>query len=388
MEPELQNLISISNKLGTDSSLVVGTGGNTSVKTVDGKYMYIKASGTALKDMSDCYGWRRMNVASVLAVFNDKLLPSLNVAEREFKIMELLQSACEDDMSDDVRPSVEATLHVILDRYVVHLHALAVLSYACTKNGEAKIHELFRDEEYPPLWIPYANPGFALSHEVFKQIESYQKRHHKKPSIIILEKHGLLVASDSYEGVIRLVKVTISRCESKLKKHDDNGFVRIKKHHIELAKSYITHFLREIASKNIAFTHFIDETVMDFMGLENAETLLSIPALTPDEMGFVDRPIIWLENADYKTIAAKAEAVFSKSKCLPVGFLIKNMGLLILGDSKFAEITREVVVGSLFVRMHAQALGGINPLTQEQREFIENWEGEKFRVRKAHKQES
>ena len=31
---------------------MLGGGGNTSVKTEDGRYMYIKASGTALKDMA------------------------------------------------------------------------------------------------------------------------------------------------------------------------------------------------------------------------------------------------------------------------------------------------------------------------------------------------
>lgn len=52
MDKVLADLIKISNTTGKDPALVLGGGGNTSVKTADGKYMYIKASGTALKDMS------------------------------------------------------------------------------------------------------------------------------------------------------------------------------------------------------------------------------------------------------------------------------------------------------------------------------------------------
>ena len=49
MNEELRELVKISNAVGSDSSLVLGGFGNTSVKTADGKFMYIKQSGTALK---------------------------------------------------------------------------------------------------------------------------------------------------------------------------------------------------------------------------------------------------------------------------------------------------------------------------------------------------
>ena len=62
VDTALADLIKISNAVGKDTLLVQGGGGNTSVKTADGKYMYIKASGTLLKDMDAQTGWRRMNI--------------------------------------------------------------------------------------------------------------------------------------------------------------------------------------------------------------------------------------------------------------------------------------------------------------------------------------
>jgi len=52
MNKSLTDLVRISNAAGKDPSFVQGGGGNTSIKTDDGKFMYIKASGTALKEMN------------------------------------------------------------------------------------------------------------------------------------------------------------------------------------------------------------------------------------------------------------------------------------------------------------------------------------------------
>ena len=58
MDNALSDLIRISNETGKDPALTQAAGGNTSVKTSDGKYMFIKASGTALKDMNAHRGWQ------------------------------------------------------------------------------------------------------------------------------------------------------------------------------------------------------------------------------------------------------------------------------------------------------------------------------------------
>ena len=54
---ELIQLIEISRAVGADPDWVQGGGGNTSVKSPDGKRMFIKASGTALSEMDELRGW-------------------------------------------------------------------------------------------------------------------------------------------------------------------------------------------------------------------------------------------------------------------------------------------------------------------------------------------
>ncbi|GAJ09601.1 unnamed protein product, partial [marine sediment metagenome] len=140
----LTELVKISNTVGKDSSLVLGGFGNTSVKTADGKYMYIKASGTALKDMTSRRGWRRIKVDSVLTMLTDKSLSRIDADERETKVTNALLSACDDKSKAGRRPSIESGFHSILDRCVIHLHPAAVLAYACAKNGRAELQKLFR----------------------------------------------------------------------------------------------------------------------------------------------------------------------------------------------------------------------------------------------------
>src|SRR4030042_3811480 len=113
MEKNLSELIKISRIVGKNSLLIQGGGGNTSVKADDGKYMYIKASGTTLKDMDKNRGWRRIRLEPVLAIIKDKSLAKLNVHKREPEVVNRLLLSRDDDVTD-ARPSVEAHLHAFL----------------------------------------------------------------------------------------------------------------------------------------------------------------------------------------------------------------------------------------------------------------------------------
>jgi rhamnose utilization protein RhaD (predicted bifunctional aldolase and dehydrogenase) len=190
MDKALAELIRVSNATGKDPTLVQGGGGNTSVKTPDGKYMYIKASGTALKDMNEKQGWRRLQLGPVLSIIEDKALARLDVQARETEVVDRLLLACDDGVKGKARPSVEAHLHAFLDECVIHLHPSTVGAYLNAKNGKAELEKLFKDERLPPLWVPYTDPGLTLAKRIAKLVADYQRRFGKKPAILFLQKHG------------------------------------------------------------------------------------------------------------------------------------------------------------------------------------------------------
>ena len=170
MDKALLELIRISNAVGKDPTLVQGGGGNTSVKTADGKYMYIKASGTALKDMSEKQGWRRLRLDAVLSVIEDKAIARLDAQSRETEVVNRLLLACDDEVVGTARPSVEAHLHAFLNKCVIHLHPSVVGAYVNAKHGKAELQKLFKTEKRPPLWVPYTDPGFTLAKRIAKLV--------------------------------------------------------------------------------------------------------------------------------------------------------------------------------------------------------------------------
>jgi len=383
MDEALAELVRISNTVGEDRTLVLGRFGNTSVKTADGKYMYIKASGTSLKDMDYKHGWRRVKVESVRSMFNDKKLANLGINEREFEIVNRLLLSCDDDVASGARPSVESPLHAVLDKCVIHLHALAVLAYVSCKNGKAELFNLFGDEKFPPVWVPYANPGYSLGRRVFRLTRRYLKEYGRRPSIMFIEKHGLLVSADGADDALGLVREVIARCNAGLEVPKAGGVKKVEQQQVNSLKRTIEKALFEVAGQKVTVRYFNNEVVSSFLVRKDAKKLLKAPPLTPDEMGFVNSPIIWLEKCDYKNVADKISRGISKRQTPPAAFLVKDVGLFIAGDDKIADITRNLVVGSLFVRSNAQDMGGINALNKRQHDFINNWEAEDFRIELA-----
>jgi rhamnose utilization protein RhaD (predicted bifunctional aldolase and dehydrogenase) len=217
MNKALADLIRISNITGKDPALIQGVGGNTSVKTPNGRFMYIKASGTALKNMSKHAGWCRLRLAPVLAILKDKSITALGVKERETKVVRRLLLACDDKASADARPSIEAHLHAMLGKCVIHLHPDAVLPFVCAGNGRTELKKLFKNAKFPSLWVPYAHPGFALAKKIAKLNADYQRQFGKKPAVLFLQKHGLIVSADSPNVALRLLRGVINRCAVKLK---------------------------------------------------------------------------------------------------------------------------------------------------------------------------
>jgi len=387
MDKTLADLIRISNVTGKDPSLVQGGGGNTSVKTADGKYMHIKASGTALKDMNEKQGWRRLRLAPVLSIIADKSLARLDARTREPEVVNRLLLACDDNVTTGARPSVESHLHAFLDRCVIHLHPLVVAAYVNARNGRAEIERLFEKESAaggPPLWVPYADPGFMLAKKIARLAGNYQRQFGKRPAILFLEKHGVFVTAPTAEAAMRLVRKVIKRCSSKLRNFrlriSDLKISVSNRQNITAAKLAIRKAVFDAAGQYLPVTYFgMSEAAAAFMARRDAGRLLGTAALNPDELVYANGSAMWVEKCDANIIAAKLKKLMSKGQKPSAAFVVKGMGLFVAADKKTAPIVAEITTGSLAVRMNAVKFGGIMALTKREQEFINNWESEAFR---------
>jgi len=367
--PELAELVKISNAVGKDTLLVLGGGGNTSVKTTDGKYMYIKASGTALKDMTELTGWRRLRLESVLAMLKDKSTLAMSIDKRETEVTKTLLSACDDEVKANTKPSIESCFHSILDRYVIHLHPVAVLAYVCAKTGRAELEKLFKQEELPPLWVTYTDPGYILAKKMKKLISDYRNQYGESPTVIFLQNHGVVVTAKSVDSALRLVRKVVDICNRKLRQLK---IVKVKTPDdkvIAKAASAIQKAFLQTTGKDMTVKHFIDENIAGFMA-GDAARLCTLSPVTPDELIYAHGSPMWLDKSDQKTILNKLNRQIANSRKLPAGFLIKSLGLFIAADKKQMSLIKDIISTYLRVRSLAAELGGIRLLNKRQQDFI------------------
>jgi NAD(P)-dependent dehydrogenase (short-subunit alcohol dehydrogenase family)/rhamnose utilization protein RhaD (predicted bifunctional aldolase and dehydrogenase) len=379
MNKALADLIKISNITGKDPSLVQGGGGNTSVKSADNKYMYIKASGTALKDMSARKGYRRLKLSSVLDIIKDRSLTSLNTFDRETEITHRLLLTCDDSLTDGARPSVESHLHAFLDRCVIHLHPDVIGAFVNAKQGRTKLLALFTDQKLPPLWVPYIDPGFSLAKKIAKLIADYKAQYHKAPAIIFLQKHGLIVSADTPTAALNLVRKVIKRCAAALKKQKISKAKPPAKDLIHDAKLAIRAAFFNTTGSYAPVAFFSDALVAHYCRSKSTAKLLAPASLAPDELVYSNGPALWLDSADPQKITTKINARIKKAAKPPLTFLVKNLGLFITAPLTAAPSIKDGVKSSLFIRTQASRLGGIATLNARQRQFIDRWEAESYR---------
>ncbi len=378
MDKALLELIRISNETGVDPALVQGGGGNTSVKTEDGRHMYIKASGTTLKDMNVKEGWRRLRLDLARAVVQDDSLAKMDPQRREPEVVNRLLLACDDNIKTEARPSVEAHLHAWLDKCVIHLHPSAAGAYHSAKNGRAKLEKLFKDEKPPLLWVPYTDPGYMLARRIARLVERYQNQFGKSPAILFLHKHGLFITAKTADGALRLVRRVIKRCNDPLRQPKAGIAKPIGKQAISEMKLCIERAYSEATGERTPIWYYYNDPIADFMRQKDAKKMLS-GALTPDELVYANGPAMWVEKCDSQNITSRLKQQIQKGQKPSAAFLAKDVGLFVAGTEKIAPTVRDIVLYSIFIRTNAYRMGGIVTLNKRQEHFINNWESEAFR---------
>jgi len=382
MNQALADLIKISRDTGADPTLVQGGGGNTSVKTADGRYMYIKASGTALKDMNANVGWRRLRLETALSVVKDKEIAQMPPQRREPKVVDRLLEACDDNVKIEARPSVEAHLHACLEKCVIHLHPSAAGAFVNAKNGWAKLQELFKAEKLPPLWVPYTDPGYMLAKRIARLVDAYKEQSGEGPAILFLEKHGLFITAPAADTALQLVRRVINQCNSRLKQPPKAKPKPVNPGKIDAAKDCIDKAYELGTGQKTKIWHYYNGAIEEFMLLKDAGKMLA-GCLTPDELVYASGPPMWVEKCDARSIAARLKKQIAAGKKHSAAFLVKGVGLIAAGTDKMAPTIRDIVLYSIFIRINAARMGGILTLNKRQEDFINNWESEAFRKKLA-----
>lgn len=208
----LKELVSLSRYYGRREEFVIAGGGNTSYK--DDTYLFIKASGTTLAELSEA-GLVRMRRDRLDAIW--KRSYDRDPKKREAQALSDLLAARE--AGEERRPSVETLLHELLrQRYVVHLHPSLVNGLTCARRGAQTAREIFGDGM---IWIPVVNPGYVLACAVKEAIDRHLARRSGYPNLLFLENHGIFVAADTPEEIRSTYGRVMAALESRLTERPD-----------------------------------------------------------------------------------------------------------------------------------------------------------------------
>jgi len=430
----LDTLISLSRFYGADEEFVIGGGGNTSVK-IDGR-LWVKASGRPLAT-ADAGSFVELDRQALADILNTPLDDDPVRREETFKQAIL---AARVNPASGLRPSVEAVLHNILPtRFVVHTHSTWVNMVTCCTRGAA-IHAKWFGPDV--LWMDYTDPGVTLAHALADVLADYARRTGKPcPDAILVQNHGLIVCGDTPEDIHQRTDAVIAAIQRDAGVSRSTGVPPVscmgvspmqtppadptspsQSHANEPATSYAEHGQdarathgRDAHATRQALINLVAPALRGLLAEGEALKVVtfddSAPAvdlvrnhagrdralggpLTPDQIVYCNSYPLWVElpttSADTAAPAdagaivaclrqAVAEYVATRH-CPPKIILVAGLGLFAAGDDYAAARTAAAVyVDAAKVMAGADKLGGVAPLADPFREFIESWEAEAYR---------
>ena len=355
----LKELIRMSTAVGSDPSLVLGNFGNTSVKTEDGQWMVIKASGTPLAEVSDKNGWRQVRVADVLTLLDDKHLNRLDPAQRAARIDAALLLACDDGQPAHVKPSVETFFHALLDKAVIHLHPEAVLAAACAKDGQRIVDKLFAKEKFPPLWIPYKDLGYPCARTIQTLAARYETKYGRRPEVMIMQNHGLLVSAATPAAALRQVKKTVAVFTEWQTVPKPLKPASIDAERLNAVRSTIRQAVFNAGGGYVAVRGWLEGKTRALLSGPNAKSLCRGGAITPDEAAVLHGGPLWIETLDAAALTRKLTTIKQANKPLPVAFAVKGLGLFTAAPAKQMPFIGRCARSYVQVRRNALRAGGL-----------------------------
>ena len=374
-EESLEQLIAVSRAVGVNLDYVQAGGGNTSVKSPDGRTMAIKASGTPLTAMSETAGWVELDTARVLSIFDRSDLASLESSVREARVLQHLSAAL---IGGAGRPSVESALHAMLGRVVIHTHPVAANALNCGPGLKA-LEEITPADELPPLWVPYTDPGWRLAHTIKAAAEAYEKKHHHRPDVIFMENHGLLVSAPEAQACLALHNAWVARCQRYFAPQApplgapaglDSSALR--KAMVSLRRAW------SVARRSAPFIRFTNDAELAGVACDDRVEMLAAGSLTPDHIVYTGSHALVGDSAE--DLAAKLKPALSEL-APPRVAILRNVGTFLLADNAAKLDAAEALgVAAAKITRLAMGRGGAHNLAPASADFIINWEVEHYRA--------
>ena len=342
----LKDFSRVSKTVGARADYVQGGGGNTSVK-LDGGLMAIKASGFCLKDIEPDKAYAVLDYEALRSFYNGSEPADFEDVEKagSAKAKENVKTV---EGLAQLRPSVEAGFHSILDTFVAHSHSVYANLAACAVECEEIVADALKDADYAYGVVPYTDPGARLTFSIRDELKRVQDEVGRKPAVIFMRNHGLIAHSDDPDECLRIHR-------------DAND--RVAKAFGITGDSFPQVSVKEIGDGLCeADCAFLSEALKS--GEYDEKFFLETP-LYPDQMVFLIGTF------------AFGEGVPEKDQCLCD---VKNGRIVFNMAAGRAQVIAETITAVVFIAGTLKKNGRtLSTMGEAAKRFIANWESEKYR---------
>ncbi|OIO97466.1 MAG: short-chain dehydrogenase [Armatimonadetes bacterium CG2_30_59_28] len=384
---EIGQRVYTSRLLGSDPSLVLHGGGNTSVKLQERNLfggeenvLYVKSSGADLATIEpqDFVALRIQHLRRLVA------LKSLSDTEMARELY-----ACKRNPAAP-NPSVEAILHAVLPaKYVDHTHADALLSVMNTPGGLERVGEIYGDRV---VVVPYTMPGFQLARRCAELLPE-----HAGPQTVgvVLMHRGLFTLGDtarsSYERMIELVDLAEQYLAQEGAWHlpQVEAASRTQVSRVELAS--LRGNISEAAGAPIIMRTCSDDTCIAFARREDIGRIALQGAATPDHAIRTKRvPMLGRDVQEYRRAYEEYFVACSGGRNLtmhdpaPRIVLDPDIGMCALGRSaRDAAIATDLYQHAINIILRSELLEKWQALSAQDMFDMEYWELQQAKLLKA-----
>lgn len=353
----LEDFIKLSSVPGMRPDYVQGGGGNTSCKFNE-DLMAIKASGFRLSQISEKDAYAVLDYATVSAFYKENKPENFDDVEKIGSEI-AKKSVRKIEGLPELRPSVEAGFHSLLEKYVLHTHPVYANFVACCCDGEEIASDILAESNYTYAFIPYINPGANLTFEIEKHRRRIIEETGKTPDVIFMQNHGFITTHDD-----------VNEC---LKIHDHVNMI-IAKHFGVDEKDFPEIKLVEKNGNLVSDTPWLKEKIKN---TEYDTDFFCKDALYPDQLVFLNG------NMDITDKAFAEDIPSPKNKCS----VFRGSGDIVYNCSPGeARTIEETLCAVIFITQTIKAKGlEVITMSESGKDFIENWESEKHRKSIAEK---
>jgi rhamnulose-1-phosphate aldolase/alcohol dehydrogenase len=398
--PTVNELITRSNRLGSDPKNTNYAGGNTSAKGVETDpvtgepvdLLWVKGSGGDLGTLTE-------NGLAVLRL--DRMRALVDVypgVEREDEMVAAFDYCLHG--RGGAAPSIDTAMHGLVDAaHVDHLHPDSGIALATAADGEALTKQIFGDRV---VWIPWRRPGFQLGLDIAEI-----RRRNPQAIGTILGGHGITAWGDtSAEAEARSLEI-IDTAERYIDTNGKSqpfgppltGYEALPEMRRRRKAAQLAPFIRGLASADKPQVgHFTDDPrVLEFLSASEHPRLAALGTSCPDHfLRTKVKPMVLDLPADASIDDAKArlaelhesyradyQAYYDRHASPdspgirgadPAIVLIPGVGMFSYGkDKQTARVAGEFYLNAINVMRGAEAISTYAPIDEAEKFRIEYW---------------